>query len=393
MSAEANEIIEILREVLGPADNPVHLHEPLFAGNEWAYVKDCLDTGWVSSVGSYVDLFEKKLAEYCGTKHAILTVNGTAALQVALELAGVQRGDEVLMPTLTFIATANAVSYCGAIPHFVDSEAETPRLDVPKLAEYLSMIGEKKADHLYTDSLYNKQTGRRISAIVPVHIFGHPVDMDALKKVADQYKIPVISDAAEAIGSLYKGKPVTAYGLISTLSFNGNKIITTGGGGAILTNDATLAKRAKHITTTAKVPHNWDFVHDEIGYNYRMPNINAALGCAQLEQLDGFLEAKIKLARTYKKAFENKNSFIFIDEPPESRGNYWLNAIKLAPGVDIRGVLYWLNDNHYRCRPVWRLMHRLKMYKDCPRMDVSVSEALEQQIINIPSSVKLGQAL
>lgn len=388
MTAEAQDIIEILRDVLGPTAQPIHLHEPLFGGNEWTYIKGCLDTGWVSSVGSYVDLFEKKLAEYCNTKYAILTSNGTVALQVALQLAGVKRGDEVLLPTLTFIATANAVSYCGAIPHFVESEALTPRLDVPKLAEYLSVIGEQK-----NDGLHNKQTARRIAAIVPVHIFGHPVDMDALQKLADQYKIPVISDAAEAIGSLYKRKPVTAYGLLSTLSFNGNKIITTGGGGAILTDDKDLAKRAKHLTTTAKVPHRWDFVHDEIGYNYRMPNINAALGCAQLEQLDGFLHAKIKLAQTYKKAFENINSITFVDEPEHSRGNFWLNAIKLEAGIDRDAVLGALHEAGYICRPVWRLMHRLEMYKDCPRMDVSVSEFLEQQIINIPSSVKLGQAL
>jgi perosamine synthetase len=388
MSAGAREIIDVLHAVLGSAAQPVHLHEPLFAGNEWKYVKECLDTGWVSSVGSYVDLFEEKLAQYCQTKHAVLTSNGTVALQVALQLAGVQSGDEVLVPTLTFIATANAVSHCGAIPHFVESESQTPRLDVPKLAEYLARSAEQK-----NGCLYNKNTGRRIAAIVPVHIFGHPVDMEALQVLADPYGLPVISDAAEAIGSLYKCKPVTAYGLLSTLSFNGNKIITTGGGGAILTNDTDLAKRAKHLTTTAKIPHRWDFVHDEIGYNYRMPNINAALGCAQLEQMHSFLEAKIKLAQAYKKAFENKSSLSFIEEPPQSRGNYWLNAIKIVPGIDRDGVLGALYDAGYMCRPVWRLMHRLEMYKDCPRMDVSVSEALEQQIINLPSSVKLGQVL
>jgi perosamine synthetase len=388
MSTNAQHIIQALAQVLDSANKPFHLHEPLFAGNEWAYVKECLDTGWVSSVGSYVDLFEQKLAEYCQTKHAILTVNGTAALQISLMLAGVQKGDEVLIPSLTFIATANAVHYCGATPHFVESEEVTPRLDVNKLRAYLEEISNIK-----DGKLYNTKTGKRISAIIPVHIFGHPVDMDALQILADDFNLSIIGDAAEAIGSLYKNKSIASYGLFSTLSFNGNKIITTGGGGALLTNDSALAKRAKHITTAAKVAHKWDFIHDEVGFNYRMPNINAALGCAQLEQLDDFIKPKRELANTYKEVFKNTPSVHFIKEPPESQSNYWLNAIKLEQGTNRDAVLADLHEAGYMCRPVWRLMHRLEMYKDCPRMDMTVSERLEQQIINLPSSVSLGQAL
>ncbi len=381
----SNEIINILGEVLGSSENPMGLHEPYFDGKEWDYVKECLDTGWVSSVGSYVDLFGEKLAEKCNVKFAIPTVNGTAALHIALMIGGVVRGDEVLMPSLTFVATANAVSYCGATPHFVECEKKSLGIDVQKLAAYLEKNTESKQGNIY-----NKDTGRRIAAIVPVHIFGHPVDMDALQVLADQYGLPVIADAAEALGSQYKDKPVTSFGMLSVLSFNGNKIMTTGGGGAILTNDPDLAKRAKHLTTTAKMPHKWDFVHDEIGYNYRMPNINAAIGCAQLEQLDGFLAVKRKLANAYNSAFENHQNFKFISEPNYARSNYWLNAICIKQGVARNQLLEALNETGYMCRPIWKLMHRLEMYENCPRMDLSVSEDLEMRIINLPSSVKLG---
>lgn len=383
--SSANEIITILSKVLGDQEESIGLHEPYFGGKEWEYVKECLDTGWVSSVGSYVDLFGKKLAEECDVKFAIPTVNGSAALHVALMLGGVGRDDEVLMPSLTFIATANAVSYCGATPHFVECSPLSLGIDVQKLAAYLEKSTENKQGNLY-----NKETGCRISAIVPVHIFGHPVDMDALQKLADSYGLPVIADAAEALGSHYKDKPVASFGMISTLSFNGNKIMTTGGGGAILTNDAKLAERARHLTTTAKVPHKWDFVHDEIGYNYRIPNINAAIGCAQLEQLNSFLVAKRKLSNAYQAAFQVSEDFEFIREPDYARSNYWLNAISMNRSIDRNQVLGDLHDAGYLCRPIWRLMHRLEMYKDCPRMDLSVSENLEMRIINLPSSVKLG---
>ncbi len=385
MASLAKKLANTIKQVIGGGDESVVLHEPCINGNEWSYIKDCLDSGWVSSVGSYVDLFEKMLAEKCGVSYAVSTGNGTEALHIALMLAGVKAGDEVLMPALTFVATANAVSYCGAVPHFVECEHRSLGIDAAKLGVYLSEITENRGEQFY-----NKDTGRRISAIVPVHVFGHSVDMDALKIVADRYGLTIIADAAEALGSLYKGKPVESFGLFSTLSFNGNKIITTGGGGAILTDDAALAAKAKHITTTAKVPHKWDFVHDEIGYNYRMPNINAAMGCAQLEQLDGFLKAKRKLADSYKAAFKGLKDFKFISEPDYGRSNYWLNAIYMRSDIDRNEVLGGLREAGLMCRPIWRLMHRLKMYKNCPRMELPVSEDLEARIINLPSSVKLG---
>lgn len=378
-------ILQALNKVLGDAHAPIALHEPHFAGQEWAYVKDCLDTGWVSSVGAYVDQFEEKLAEKCGVKYAIPVVNGTAALHIMLRLAGVEDGDEVLMPALTFIATANAVSYCNAVPHFVECEDQALSIDPEKLKNYLSSIANVKEG-----KLYNKQTGRRIAALMPVHVFGHPADMDVLQEIAEEYNLPLVADAAESLGSLYKGKPVESYGLCATTSFNGNKIMTTGGGGAILTNDPDLARRAKHLTTTAKVPHKWEFVHDEVGYNYRMPNINAAIGCAQLEQLDGFLSAKQKIVAAYIDAFVEVTEATFLTQPDYAQSNYWLSAIKLTNPNARDEILQTLNDAGYMCRPIWRLMHKMEMYKDSPRMDLGVSEALEACIINIPSSVKHG---
>ncbi len=385
MSSSVGNLVNIIKQVIGSHDNPVGLHEPYINGNEWNYVKDCLDTGWVSSVGSYVDLFEKKLAEKCGVSYAVPTGNGTEALHIALILAGVGKGDEVLMPALTFVATANAVSYCGAMPHFIECEDKHLSIDVEKLDKYLENITET-----IEGKLYNKETGNVISAIIPVHVFGHPVDIDALQEVADRYNLPIVADAAEALGSSYKGTPVASFGLFSIVSFNGNKIITTGGGGAILTDDKDLASRAKHITTTAKVSHKWDFIHDEIGYNYRMPNINAAMGCAQLEQLDGFLEVKRKLADSYKAAFKDSKDFKFISDPDYARSNNWLNAIYIKSDIDRNEVLGGLHEAGLMCRPIWTLMHRLEMYKDCPRMELPVSEDLEARIINLPSSVKLG---
>lgn len=385
MTLNALNIVEIIKQVVNPASSHVGLHEPCFQGNEWGYMKECLDTGWVSSVGSYVDLFEEKLAEACGVTYAVPTVNGTAALHIALILAGVGGGDEVLMPSLTFVATANAVTYCGAVPHFVEAERETLGIDAGKLGAYLAEITERK-----DGGLYNKATGKRIAALVPVHIFGLPANMDALQEVADSYGLPIVADAAECLGSQYKGKPAASYGLLSCTSFNGNKIITTGGGGAILTDDADLAVRAKHLTTTAKVPHKWDYVHDKVGYNYRMPNINAALGCAQLESLDGFLASKRRLADAYKAAFEGSGDFEFIAEPDGAGSNYWLNAIYIKTDLDRDVLLTSLHEVGLMCRPIWKLMHHLEMYKTCPRMKLPVSEELEARIINLPSSASLG---
>ena len=297
---EAENVLAALRRVLPDVGGGIALHEPRIAGREWDYVKDCLDSGWVSSVGSYVDRFEDMLAETCGVMHAVATVNGTAALHLALLLAGVGAGDEVLMPSLTFIATANAVSYCGAVPHFVDNDEVSLGIDPDKLEIYLEEIAERR-----DGSVHNKKTGRRLAALVPMHTFGHPSDMDALNKIAECWNIALIEDAAESLGSTYKEKPAGSLGKLAALSFNGNKIVTTGGGGAVLTNDEELARKAKHLSTAAKVPHKWAFDHDEVGYNYRLPNINAAMGCAQLEQLSGFVSCKRALATRYSQEFSD----------------------------------------------------------------------------------------
>ncbi|MBP2668196.1 MAG: aminotransferase, syn family [Deltaproteobacteria bacterium] len=380
-------MVAILRGVLPPDRDFISLHEPRFAGNEWAYVKGCLDSGWVSSVGAFVDRFEGDLAAYTGVKRAVAMVNGTAALHICLMLAGVEAGDEVLVPALTFIATANAVAYCGAVPHFVDSEERTLGIDPARLGGYLTEAAE-----LRRDGSHNRATGRRIKAVVPMHTFGHPVDLDPLLDVCQRFRIELIEDAAESIGTLYKGRHTGNWGRLSALSFNGNKIITTGGGGAILTNDEDLASRARHLTTTAKIPHRWEFAHDRVGYNYRLPNINAALGCAQLEQLPGFLARKRRLAERYAAAFEGIAGLRFVSEPEFARSNYWLNTLLLDEEMATARdrLLALTNDAGIMTRPAWTLMHRLPMFSGCPRMDLSIAESLERRIINIPSSAELA---
>jgi perosamine synthetase len=364
------------------------LHEPQFVGNEWEYVKSCIDSGWVSSAGPFVDLFEKKLAEYAGVRRAVAVVNGTAALHLALIAAGVQEGDEVLTPAFTFVATANAVSYCRAINHFVDIEEKTLGIDPWKLSQYLSEIAEIKEG-----GCFNRLSGRRIKAVVPMHTFGHPVDLDPLIHICEKYGIVMIEDAAEGIGSYYKNRHVGSFGAISVLSFNGNKIITTGGGGAVLTNDDQVADYIKHISTTAKIPHSWNFVHDQIGYNYRMPNINAALGCAQLEQLPSFLQSKRQLAEGYRRVFAKIEGMHFFSEPEFATSNYWLNAIILEPTfISQRDkLLEMTNQSQIMTRPAWTLMHLLPMYNNHPRMDLTISEDIAERLINIPSSANLIQ--
>lgn len=381
-------VLSALQSVLSSGDRFVSLHEPNFSGNEWAYVKECLDTGWVSSVGKFVDRFEEDLAACTGIKRAVAVVNGTAALHICLLLAGVRPGDEVLMPALTFVATANAATYCGAVPHFIESEEKTLGIDPRGLSDYLSKIAEQRPD-----GCYNRITGRRIKAIVPMHTFGHPVDLDPLCEVCKQFCIELIEDAAESLGSFYKGRHTGQWGRLSALSFNGNKTITTGGGGAILTNDEELGRLAKHMTTTAKIPHRWEFNHDMVGYNYRLPNINAALGCAQLEQLPGFLAAKRALAERYRHAFSAVSGLSFFSEPPDCRSNYWLNTLVLDEEyADQRDkVLAATNDAGIMTRPVWTLMNKLPMFAGCPRMDLPVAESLAQRLINIPSSAILGE--
>lgn len=294
------------------------------------------------------------------------------------------------MPSLTFIATTNAVSYCGAVPHFIDSEENTLGVDPLKLASYLDKIAEQRPD-----GCYNRLTGRCIKAVVPMHTFGHPVDLDPLLEVCQRFNIMLIEDAAESLGSFYKGGHTGQWGLLSALSFNGNKTITTGGGGAILTNDEELGRLAKHITTTAKVPHRWEFKHDMVGYNYRMPNINAALGCAQLEQLPRFLAAKRDLAERYRQAFTDVHGVHFLSEPAHSRSNYWLNTLLLDEECAGQrdALLEATNDVGIMTRPAWNLMHKLPMFNGCPKMDLSVAESLEQRLLNIPSSVMLGVGL
>ncbi|MDP1393426.1 LegC family aminotransferase [Lysinibacillus capsici] len=359
----------------------VPLHEPTFNEKEVEYVTDCIETGWVSSVGAYVTRFEEDLAKFVGVKRAVAVVNGTASLHIALKAVGVKAQDEVLMPSLTFIATANAVSYLQAVPHFVDVNEETLGVDPVKLEQYLVQIGEMRGG-----VLFNKQTNRRIKALVPMHTFGHPCMMDELVAICEKYHIVLVEDAAESLGSYYKGKHTGTFGKVSAMSFNGNKIMTTGGGGAILTDDEELANYMKHITTTAKVPHKWEFVHDEIGYNYRMPNINAALGCAQLEKLRIFIEQKRSLTNFYDELVATIDGVRLMKEPVHTSSNYWLQTIVLDETYKRDEVLQLLNDEGIMSRPIWTPMHELGMYKGCPRMDLMVTEKLKRKVINIPST-------
>ncbi len=382
-----NKVIEALRNVLSLAES-YSLHEPLFCGNENKYVQECIDTGWVSSVGKYVDRFEADLAAYTGVKRAVAVVNGTAALHICLILSDVRPNDEVLVPALTFIATANVVTYCHAVPHFVDSAYDTLGIDPNALDAYLSESSEIRAD-----GCYNIKTGRRIRAVVPMHTFGHPVDMDKMIAVCEKYQLALIEDAAESIGSFYKGRHTGHFGRIAAMSFNGNKTITTGGGGAVLTNDEELGKLAKHITTQAKIPHRWAYAHDRIGYNYRMPNINAALGCAQLEKLPEYVEKKRRLAKKYREALDGVSGVKFFVEPEFAKSNYWLNAILLDEDVanERDRVLEILNDVGIGSRPIWDLMYTMPMFADCPRMECKVAEDIGRRLINLPSSVRLGE--
>jgi perosamine synthetase len=379
--------VAAVRSVLGPANGTIALHEPAFGGREWEYVKDCLDTGWVSSVGAYVDRFERDLREVTGAPFAVATSNGTSALHVCLLLAGVQPGDEVLMPALTFIATANAVSYASAVPHFVESEGVSLGVDAQQLDAYLRQIAEVR-----DGACFNRRSGARLRALVVMHVFGHPCDLDALAELSARWHLVLVEDAAESLGARYKGRHTGNTGHISALSFNGNKVITTGGGGAVLTHDPEIGRRAKHLTTTARVPHRWNFLHDEVGYNYRLPNLNAALGCAQLEQLPGFIERKRRLAARYQQAFASVDGVTFLAEPAGTQSNFWLNALVLdAQHAHSRDdLLAALNDAGYMSRPIWTLMHRLPMYAGCPRMPLPLAESLEARVVNVPSSARLS---
>ena len=351
-------------------------------------VDRCIDTGWVSSAGSFVDEFETRLAELCHTKAAIAVVNGTAALHAALTLVGVRgRVKRLIVPTLDLCRHRKRRRLLRRIPHFVDCEGKHLGLDPQKLKAHLDRIAQYK-----NGACINRMTGRQIRACIPVHVFGHPVDMDALNAVCNSFGLAVVEDATESLGSTYRGRPCGGLGQVGVLSFNGNKIVTTGGGGAIVTNDTALARRARHLTTTAKVQHPWDFNHDEVGWNYRLPNLNAALGLAQLEQLPGFVATKRQLARRYIEAFDKLSGVSAIVEPPGTASNYWLNAILLNDdsGADLHAVLSATHAAGLLTRPAWTPMHRLAMFGDCPRDDLSVSESIARRLINLPSSAVLG---
>jgi perosamine synthetase len=378
-------VVDAIRAALPnlPPGARTALHEPCFAGNEWAYVKECLDSGWVSTAGTFVARFERMLEQRTGARHAVATITGSAALHAALLVAGIRAGDEVIVPSLTFIATANAVSYCGATPHLVDIAADTLGLDPLRLERHLVSIAERRAGELC-----NRATGRPIRAVVAMHTFGHPVDLDPLIEICRDFGLILIEDAAEAIGTLYKERPVGRDGRLSTLSFNGNKTITTGGGGAILTEDTALAAAARHLTGTARLANGWRFDHDQIGYNYKMPSLNAALGCAQLEQLDGFLARKRDLAQRYQRAFANMAGARIFVEPRFAQSNYWLNALLLDKAdPELRdAILTATNAAGLGARPAWTLMHQLPIYRDCPRAETMVAEDIEGRLINVPSS-------
>lgn len=378
-----NEVVKFIRELYA-TDEFVPLHAPCFSGNEKKYLNECIDTTYVSSVGKFVDRFEEMVAEYTGSAKAVVCVNGTNALHMGMLLAGVEKDDEVLTQALTFIATCNAISYIGAHPVFIDVDKETMGLSSSCTKDWLARNTEIK-----NSSCYNKKTGRRIKACVPMHTFGHPVKIDELTDICNEYHIELVEDAAESLGSFYKGKHTGTFGKIGAISFNGNKTITTGGGGMLLFQDEELGKFAKHITTQAKVPHRWEFVHDQIGYNYRMPNINAALGCAQMENLETYIQNKRETAERYKSFFAQIDGVDFFSEPESSRSNYWLNVVLLKDKRAQRDFLAYTNDNGIMSRPVWGLMNKLEMFKECQADELSNTLWFEERVVNLPSSVRL----
>ncbi|MEY4604216.1 MAG: hypothetical protein RIT43_1508 [Bacteroidota bacterium] len=375
------DIIDKVKAMYGLERTFIPLHEPQFTGNEKKYLNECIDSTFVSSVGPFVDEFEKRMAAYTGASYAIAVVNGTAALHLSLVLAGVESGDLVVSQSLSFVATANAITYTGAVPHFIDVDRETLGMSPEALERFFADVEIKdgKAVHL--------PSGRRVAAVVPMHTFGFPAKIDQLEQICSSYNVPLIEDAAESLGSTYKGKHTGTFGLLGTYSFNGNKTITCGGGGIIVTNDEKIAKKAKHLSTQAKIPHAWEFSHDELGYNYRCPNINAALACAQLENLETFISNKRATANTYKNFFKDSH-YQFIEEPDNCRSNYWLNAILLNNREERDAFLRESNANGVMTRPVWTLLHKMNYLKHATHDGLEISQEIEDRLVNIPSSVR-----
>lgn len=382
MEIQYQEIIDFIRKVYNKPEGVIPLHAPVFNGKEKQYLEECIDSTFVSSVGKYVDLFEKKIELYTGSKKAVACVNGTSALHLALKLVGVSEDSEVITQALTFVATANAITYCNAQPIFVDVDRDCLGLSAQALLKFLE-------NNTYVDSnghLINKRSKKQISACLPMHTFGHPCKIDEIAEICQNYNIPVVEDAAESLGSRYKGQHTGTFGKIGVLSFNGNKILTTGGGGMLLIQDEELGKRAKHLSTQAKLPHEWKFIHDETGYNYRLPNINAALGLAQMEQLEEFLSYKRHLAIQYKNLFE-QTSIEFINEPPFATSNYWLNSILFENRHERDEFLKFSNGEGVMTRPVWQLMSELPLFKYCQTDELQTSIMIADRLVNIPSSV------
>ena len=381
-----DETIDFIKSIY-PNQNPVNLHSPVFIGKEKEYLLDCIDSTYVSYKGQFVSEFEEMTAKYTGATHAVAVVNGTVALQIALQVVGVKPGDEVITQPLTFVATANAISHCGAAPVFVDVDLNTLGMSPEKLKEWLvNNVKMHKADGF--DYCINKSTRKRVSAIVPMHTFGFPCRIDEIVEIAKEYNIPVIEDSAESLGSFYKGKHTGTFGHAGILSYNGNKTITTGGGGMVITDDEGFAKKVKHLTTTAKVPHIWEYIHDEIGFNYRLTNLNAAIGVAQMEKLENILKNKRETANFYYNFFKNTSINFFL-EPADTNSNYWLNCVQLNNRNERDNFLEITNSKGIQTRPIWRLMNKLEMYKGCQSDNFENSVWLEDRIVNLPSGFRL----
>ena len=381
----SNELIEILKKVLkiSKINKSIALHEPEFSEKEKEILLDCIETTYVSTNGEYIQKFETEIKKITGVRNAIAVVNGTVAIELALRSVGIKKQQEIFVPALTFVATANAIAYCDAIPHFIDSDRSTLGIDIFKLEKHIYENCE-----LIKGKLINKKTKRHISGIIPVHVFGMSVDMSKIIKIANKFNLIIIEDAAEALGSFWRDKHLGPIGPVGTLSFNGNKIVTTGGGGAVITNSDLLANKIRHISSTAKIPHKWEYIHNEIGWNYRMPNLNAALGYAQMQNFTKILKKKKILSQRYQHYFKNSVNFEYIDQPKSCNSNFWLNSIKISSSkMSLRdSILNKLHNFGFNCRPIWKLLNKLPMYKDCPKSDLSNALELEKTIINLPSS-------